>query len=208
MLVVASSEIKEKKRIYHRCGCVYAERIKPDNVLSLDIDMARKRRYKECKYCSGIDGDVKIHRDIFKEWNKKKNMNFKYISEIKTLYMNTDIGFWKTYYNVGKGGYVLYHRNTYTNGMDFTYATNGEFHRQTDFKPTESMEKMVDYICAHDKAKVTIMDDYRKLPKNTKKQRKYYNSAKNKAKKKDIRRVYNLFDMLEKQEELKKVSFC
>lgn len=93
--------------------------------------------------------------------------------------------------------------------MDIDIAINGEFHRQIDVKATESMEKIVDYIAAHDRAKATIMNDYRKLPRSTKKQKRYYEAAKRKDKRNAVRRVDDIFAVLEQSQiELKRYSFC
>lgn len=93
--------------------------------------------------------------------------------------------------------------------MGIDMAINGEFHRQIDVKATESLEKIVDYIAAHDRARVTIMNDYRKLPRSTKKQKRYYEAAKHKDKRKAARRVDDIFAALEQSQiELKKYSFC
>ena len=95
--------------------------------------------------------------------------------------------------------------------MNFKEATHGDFHRQSDVKAkaTESMEKLVEYIIAHDRAKITIMDDYRKLPKSTKKQKKYYKAAKRSNKKQAMRRLDSIFAALEQsQSGMKRYSFC
>ena len=85
----------------------------------------------------------------------------------------------------------------------------GEFHRQVDVKATESMEKIVEYVAAHDRAKVIIMDDYRKLPKTTKKQKKYYRAAERREKKRTRERLDSIFATLERAENgLKEYSFC
>lgn len=47
MLVAASSGVDKRQRIYHRCGCMYARRIKADNRLEMSIDLAKKRHYKD-----------------------------------------------------------------------------------------------------------------------------------------------------------------
>ena len=76
-------------------------------------------------------------------------------------------------------------------------------------KATESMEKIVEYIIAHDRAKITIMDDYRKLPKSTKKQKKYYKAAERKDRRNAMRRLDSIFASLEQsQAEIKQYSFC
>lgn len=63
------------------------------------------------------------------------------------------------------------------------------------------------YVSNHDKAKEIIADDYKKLPQDTKKQRKYYRTAERKSKGRQIRRVDSIFLMLEAQDlELRKLS--
>lgn len=67
----------------------------------------------------------------------------------------------------------------------------------------------MEYIIAHDRAKITIMDDYRKLPKCTKKQKKYYKAAKRSDKKQAMRRLDSIFAALEQsQSGMKRYSFC
>jgi len=58
-----------------------------------------------------------------------------------------------------------------------------------------------------------IKDDYRKLPKHTKQQKKYYRQAENRNKRQQKKRLYSIFDMLEsKNPELKfaykEVAYC
>lgn len=207
MLVVASSAVEKKQRIYHKYGCIYARRIKADNRIEISSEQAERRHYKKCKYCSGLKGDVKVHKTAFATWSRKKNMSFTYKDETHTLYIQTEIGFWKVFLKEDLGMYLLYHRNSYIKGMEFWEAVNGDFHRQSDVKATESMEKIVEYIIAHDRAKVTIMDDYRKLPTSTKKQKQYFKAAKKREDKKAARRLDSLFLMIENQEGIKNLSY-
>lgn len=209
MLVVASRKIDKKHRIYHRCRCIYARRIKPDNRKEMSSEVAERKHYHACKYCAGLHGDVNIHKTAFDTWTKKKHVNFNYQKESDTLYIWTEIGFWKVFEKEELGEYLLYHRNTYSAGVDFEEAIHGEFHRQADVKATESMGKIVEYIVAHDRAKITIMDDYRKLPKSTKKQKKYYKAAERKDRRNAMRRLESIFASLEQsQAEIKQYSFC
>ena len=83
----------------------------------------------------------------------------------------------------------------------------------TTVKAIDSMTAIVNYVIAHDRAKTIIEEDYRNLPKHSKKQKKYYRQAKNRVKRKAIRNVYSIFDMLEnKNPELKyaykEVAYC
>ena len=200
MLVVASSKCDKKNKIYHRCGCIYARRIKPDNRKEMSVEVAERKHYHACKYCAGLRGDVKVHKGAFATWSRKRNMQFNYHKPSDTLYIQTEVGFWKVFQKKELGEYLLYHRNTYSAGMNFNEAIHGEFHRQSDVKATGSMEKLVEYIIAHDQAKITIMDDYRKLPKSTKKQKKYYKAAERKDRQNAMRRLDLLFASLEKSE--------
>lgn len=209
MLVVASRKSDKNHRIYHRCGCVYAWRIKADNRKEMSIEKAERKHYQPCMYCSGFRGDVKVHKKAFETWSRKKNMKFIYHDDTDTLYIQTEIGFWKLFMKEELGEYLLYHRNTYSVGMDFNEARCGDFHRQSDVKPTESMEKIVDYIIAHDRAKITIMDDYRKLPRSTKRQKQYYKAAERRERKNAMRRLDSIFSSLEQsQAGIKRYSFC
>ena len=73
-------------------------------------------------------------------------------------------------------------------------------------KQTDSLVKLVEYIDAHDKAKVVIQDDYHNLPRRTKK-KKYYKQAERKVKREAVKRMDTLFAMLERQNpSLKNVS--
>lgn len=209
MLVVVSRKSDKKHMVYHRLGCIYAKRIKAENRKEMSVEQAQKRHYQECKYCAGLLGDVRDHKKTLPKWEQKYHMKFTYEKAVDTLYIQTDIGFWKMYLKEGLGKYLLYHRNTYAKDMDYRSATFGDFHRQVDVKATESLQKIVEYIAAHDRAKVIIMDDYRKLPRSTKQQKKYYQSAERKAKKKAGQRLDALFAALESSESgMKAYSFC
>ena len=66
-------------------------------------------------------------------------------------------------------------------------------------KPTESMQRVVEYVAAHDRAKQIIAVDYRQLPKTTKKQKHYFRVAERKAKRQQAKRLDSLFAMIEKE---------
>ena len=202
MLVVASRKNDKKHRIYHRCGCMYARRIKSDNRREMSHESAIRRRYQACKYCSGLQGDVNVHKKAFATWSLKKKMELKYHKESDTLYIRTEVGFWKIFLKKEIGKYLLYHHNTYFPSMSFDEAIQGDFHRQSDVKATESMEKIVEYIVAHDRAKVIMMDDYRRLPKSTKKQKKYYKAAERRERRESLRRLDSIFLTLEQSQEI------
>lgn len=198
MLVIGSSETPKRKRVYHKWSCMYAQRIKPNNRIKMIVSEAEKRHFCECKFCGGFKGEIRIHKNNISLWKRKYKMEFTYQENCDTLYIRTKIGFWKIVLKEDRK-YLLYHRNTYRSEMSFTEASHGVFHRQKDVKAMESIVKIIEYIGAHDKAKPIIMKDYRELPKHSKKQKKYYKQAQKKARRSAVRRVYSIFELIEKE---------
>ena len=165
--------------------------------MKLSVDKAERRRYCECSYCGGLKGDFRVTKNMIRHWQKTGEAECIYDKDTDTACISTDIGFWKFYMCEDIGKYVLYHRNVYDKQMSFNEAVQGSFHRQKDVKAIDSMTAIVNYVIAHDKAKAIIKEDYRRLPKHTKKQKKYYRQAKNRVKRQAVRNVYSILDMLE-----------
>lgn len=67
--------------------------------------------------------------------------------------------------------------------------------------------KHLQYIVKHDAAKKVEQIDYKNLPQRTKNQKKYYRQAENRARRKSVSRVLDLFAELEVKGELTRVSF-
>ncbi len=83
--------------------------------------------------------------------------------------------------------------------IPYEVAISGNYHRQKDVKATQSLQKIIEYIAAHDKAKMIIVDDYHNLPQKTKRQKKYYKIAKKKAAQKQEKRMDMLFAKVEQE---------
>ena len=58
----------------------------------------------------------------------------------------------------------------------------------------------------HDRAKRIILEDYKKLPQRTKKQKKYYKKAEQRARRLQIRRVDMLLDSLKTGKPVKQLA--
>jgi hypothetical protein len=85
---------------------------------------------------------------------------------------------------------------------------NGSFHRQGDVPEAGSIMKYLRYIKNHDEFKKTISSDYRQMPRDTKRQKLYYHSAKKRAERREARRVDRLFTQIENKEGIKSLSYC
>ncbi len=182
----------KKMKICHKEGCMYLNRIKSENIFTITPAQAEQLHCYECRYCGGLIGDVRVHKPDFEKRRQEDGVCCTYDSKSDTLYIGTEIGFWKIYSQKGTTQYLLFHRNKYHKNMSFGEAICGEFHRQKDCKPTMSLNKLLNYITRHDQAKEIIKEDYRNLPQKTKKQKKYYRQAQKKA----ARRAENRVDQI------------
>lgn len=63
-----------------------------------------------------------------------------------------------------------------------------------------SGKKYLNYIYKHDLWRSTQIDEYRKLPKQTKKQRRHYKKEKEKADRHAVLRVLNLIERMQREE--------
>lgn len=209
---VISRMQKDDDRIFHKCGCKYVKRIKFKNRRETTYEWAWDMNITECKYCGGLQGDYRIHKEEF-TLLEENNVRFDFDKCTKTLYIATDVGYWKIFRKDDIGQYLLYHRNTYDRNMNQDILKKGPFHRQGDVHASSSLNKLVQYVIEHDKAKKIIAMDYHMLPRKTKKQKKYYKIAQNKANKRNNKErkpsIDDLFRMIEQQDEtLKQLSFC
>lgn len=199
MIYIASkAQYKDKRRVFHRQGCPYEKRIRQENKTTLRISQAENMGYHQCAYCSGLKGDVSVNTAKLDAWKRSNTIDFYYRPETNELFIWTDIGFWKVSENRFQA-YLLWHRNSYNTDMPFEKARRGAFHRQSDLGATFSLDKIISYVLAHDKAKAIIQVDYRQLPRSTKKQKMYYKKAQNRQKNKECRRVDDLFKLIESQ---------
>ncbi len=70
---------------------------------------------------------------------------------------------------------------------------NGRFHRQWDAGTAYQPDKLVRYAEKHDEAIKVIEDDYRKLPRRTRRGKRYYENARRRANQMYERRLDELF---------------
>ena len=136
-----------------------------------------------------------------------RDISFEYLYDEKsdTLFIRTESGFWKIFHEKGKG-FLLYHANRYDQTKTFESLMHDFYHRQNDVLPTESLLKLIHYIVEHDKARNIILEDYKKLPQRTKKQKKYYKKAEQRARRLQIRRVDMLLDSLKTGKPVKQLA--
>lgn len=208
MQVFFSTNTPKAKRVYHKSGCIYEKRIQVANKMSGSKEIAEQNGYRECKCCAGLGDEVKVSTPEIAGWTCKEDVEVIYEERTDTSYVITEIGAWKIFRN-RHGKYVLFHMNKYLKGMSFYEIKRAAYHCQSDVKATDLFGRIMNYIIDHDRAKLIIMDDYRKLPRKTKKQKKYYRQAERRHKRKQRFRIDAVFASLERRNpELKQYSIC
>lgn len=123
------------------------------------------------------------------------------------LYVLTDIAVWKIAYGYRYDCFKLLHCPFNGKALTMEEARTAHYHVQADVPRNQSPYKHLQYIAKHDEAKKIEQIDYKNLPQRTKKQKKYYRQAENRAKRKSVRRVWDLFAELEAKEGAAKVAF-
>lgn len=111
------------------------------------------------------------------------------------LYILTDMAAWKIS-NV-QHRYKLLHCPFDGKPLTMEEAKTAHYHVQRDVVKNQSPYNHLEYIVKHDEAKKLMQISYKKLPKVTKQQKKYYRQAENREKRNSIKRVWNLFAKLE-----------
>lgn len=139
------------------------------------------------------------------QYAKANNIQIEY--DGTDLYVLTDMAVWKIAYGYHYDWFKLLHCPFAGKALTMEEAKTAHYHVQADVPRNQSPYKHLRYIAKHDEAKKIEQIDYKNLPQRTKKQKKYYRQAENRAKRKSVSRVLDLFAELEAKEGLAKVSF-
>ena len=194
---------KSSQMIYHEEDCPYAKRMNKKYLRHVTTDTAIERGYHECSYCGGLHGMyIKLRNNPKLFQRDESGLSVSYDRVDRGLCFRTPNGFWKVIIRGPVEAYKLWHLNHghFDPELPDKVLMRRTFHRQSDVKETTNIGRIIRYISDHDKAKKIIDEDWRKLPKSSPKQKKYYKQAKKRAKRKENRRIDELFKMLEKGE--------
>lgn len=198
---------KYAKAIYHRTGCPHLQAISQDNIMYVSDARTEKfaRYYKPCKYCYGIEKSEYIFRNRIENLAASHNLDIKIGTYPVICYIKSQVGFWKVILSSedGKVGHLLYHRNEYHKEWPIWRLEKGEYHRQTDVRDNASLGVILSYIEDHDKAKRIANGNYKQLPRDTKKQKKYYKMAKSNESRKEQQRVQEILNQWDREKERK-----
>ena len=155
--------------------------------------------YRPCKYCSTMRAYYRVRQPFIKQMARRYGAEFTMAYDTDTLYIRTDVGFWKMYTKADLQ-YKLYHLNAFDPSLPTELMKHGRFHHQSDVKLSTSPNRIIQYIIKHDEAKKIIADDYRKLPQSSRKEKKYYEIARRRDQRQKRRQLYSLLDCISRGE--------
>ena len=199
MKVIISTASKSK--VWHRPRCPHSRQILPDNRLSLPKHEAKAAGYRPCRCCATLNGSIRAAGATLESHARRLHMEL--TLDGKTLHARTAEGFWKIFWVPDADGLMLLHRNRFDPALPTEKLTRGSFHRQSDVRITDSLVSILEYIEAHDRAQPILRDDYHKLPRRTRQEKRYYEAAERRSRRNEVRRVFSLFDQIEKEREQK-----
>lgn len=192
--------------VYHRPECRYARKIHKVNRMQMTWEDAEWKGYRPCKCCDGAVFLYSLERDAIENYAEMFRMDVD--MKNNKIYIRTNVGCWKIVYIIREQRFILFHKNYVSGRIRLDEVENVSFHRQTDVPEAGSIMKYIKYIRKHDEFKQNLSKDYHQMPRDTKRQKRYYESAKRRAERHSARRVENLFEQIERQEGIKSLSYC
>ena len=193
--------------VYHRPECRYARKIYKRNRMQLPWQDAERKGYRPCKCCNTMKFLYGLEQDAIEAFCKQQHsMDADFVNN--EVYVRTDVGCWKIHYKAKEQKFILFHRNYVKGHIALEDVEKVPYHRQRDMHEAGSIMRMLRYIQGHDEFRQFGPADYRQMPRRTRQQRHYYNSAKRLQEKRTARRLDSLFLMIEKKEGIKQLSMC
>ena len=187
------------EKIFHAASCTYSGRIKMKNRNYFDTKQeAREHGYRMCNCCAPIVRYMKRERNEIECFARKHNMKLHvYDGE---LHVEFGVVPWKIVVEDETREIILYHGNRERyNTLEWKHGMlQHHYHRQNDVSKGTILEYL-DYIYKHDCWRSNQIEEYRKLPKQTRNQRKRYKKEKNKADRYAVSRVLNLIDRMQRE---------
>ena len=197
-----------KKKVFHSENvelCPYAGRIKKENRMHGNEERLIQEGYCACSWCLGMHGAyLRLRKNPNQFGQHKIKLLYYWDRKNNALCVRTKAGMWKIVSDSFANEITVFHMNkspfnNYRGSQGWPKAQNRQFHRQKDVDPRSSLSRVLNYISEHDRAKMVSNGDWKKLPRDTKRQKEHYKRAKKKNKKKEIRNVIRLIEKMEQK---------
>lgn len=182
-------------RSYHKlASCPHAKRIRHRK--SIPEGEAIQQGYCRCKYCGGMRYYLQNFDFYLRNSGLEGKLESFYDREYDGICVRSGTGFWRITRNEENNLLQLYHLSAFDPELPPEKLMTRGFHRQKDMSETSQFGSLLYYIWRHDNDKYLYGNDWRKMPKATKQQRRYAKQAKKRERNKSIRNVYKLLDKI------------
>jgi len=184
-------------KIYHEQFCPYAGRIVSKNrKYFYTLDAAQNYGYHSCKFCSQTGKAYSREKYDIEDFARKHQLDIRF--EDNAVYVRNGVNNWMILAANKDRKMVLLHANSrlYKNLPTKNGRIIHSYHIQDDVI-RKSIMGYLNYIVRHDDWRFRQSEEYKELPKVTKKQRNKYKKEKGKADKKAIRNVLNLIEEMQ-----------
>lgn len=186
--------LASNEMIYHSLQCWHAGNIARKNVLVLNKGQLEARGYRPCKCCNSLAYHLRTENDTVERFKNKK---VKFDREGRdTLIVRTEIGIWKLIYRPENQNFSVYHGNRSCLPDALSDIKKATWHRQGDKPAARTLTDALQYLFLHDQFRKSVIEtggDLRRMNIS----KKYMASAKRARRKEEIRRVDELFAMLD-----------
>ena len=130
-----------------------------------------------------------------------KQYGYRYKLLTHKVLINTDFGLWQIRIILGENDYQILHHNTVHTEVDLEnnskqYKKETQWHYQKDFSSCKSLQKALNYIHNHDRARKIEKQSIKDMPTNTLKLRNRIKQAKKRKKRNEVANVYRILDKL------------
>ncbi|MCD8104708.1 MAG: hypothetical protein LUF35_06840 [Lachnospiraceae bacterium] len=200
------ASIDSRTKIYHYPGCHYAKRILPKYQLEKSKHDMEKDGFRPCRYCNTMKFRFEQERPNLQRYAQYRKMEFNMVDG--QVFIKTEIGCWKLIYSKHRQSFILYHRNASGRPVNFEHPERERYHKQMDQLYSDTITSVFIYIYKHDQFRVAEKAadgnlDIRQVSK------KYQPSAARRQRRQKIRRLDNLFRVIESgSEEYRRLSYC
>ena len=138
--------------------------------------------------------------------SQMKSMNLTYRLTPYWLLVQTEISFWKIGFDAKRNRFYLFHGNKSPISSEVLDHAHSDYHRQGDVRYAYSITKYLRYIHSHDVYRKREDGDIRVLTYGKRHKNKLAKRIKNKRRRKELARTYEILGMLEQERRNKEAS--
>ena len=191
-MVVLSKKSKNKK--YHMKDCRFIKLMAPSNIKEVGEKEAKRKGYCACDFCNNMKFRFESEKSNIDDYVSKNNLAYRF--ENNSIYVQSNIAFWRIEYIEKWESFLLYHGNRIPESKEIKLYPKQCYHAQKDAKPSYTIIRYLNYIRKHDDFRSNQIINVENMPKKTKKERAKYNKMKKKERIYNVARVCQILSVM------------